>query len=82
MNNHSEITYAQMWNLTCRYSLAQASDEGWADEWREADYHIDEADRSERHVPGSEEARGYINESDVVTEASADLKKIVVRLIK
>ena len=74
------VTYGQMWNLTCLYSLAQASQEGWADEWREADYHIDKADRSERHVPGSDEARGYIDESDVVTEASADLKEVVLNL--
>ena len=80
MNNHSEITYAQMWNLTCRYSLAQASEDGWADEWREADYHVDQADESEKHVAG--ETRRYVREGDAVTEASADLKKAVVRLMK
>jgi len=80
MNPNSEITYAQMWNLTCRYSLAQASEDGWADEWREADYHTDRADESEKYVAG--ETRRHVRENDVVTEASADLKRMVARLIK
>ena len=80
MNNHREITYRQIWNLTCLYSLAQASDEGWADEWREADYHVDQADESEKYVAG--EPRRHVRENDVVTEASADLGRMVVSLIK
>lgn len=72
------VTYGQMWNLTCLYSLAQASQEGWADEWREADYHVDQADESEKYVAG--EPRRHVRESDVVTQASADLKEVVLNL--